>query len=128
VIHVVTAENRALYEREMREFHRLRHDIYIGERKWQGLRSTDGLEYDDFDTDQATYFVAIEHDRVVGGYPRWSPTGARIAYIFQEPSTSLNPVFTIRNQIAETIKLFRSSCGFRRHDDSCSSPFRDSIG
>src|SRR5438067_11482113 len=26
--------------------------------------------------------------------------GGDIAYIFQEPSTSLNPVFTIRNQIA----------------------------
>ncbi len=33
--------------------------------------------------------------------------GARIAYIFQEPSTSLNPVFTIRSQIAEAIRLHR---------------------
>lgn len=33
--------------------------------------------------------------------------GAQIAYIFQEPSTSLNPVFTIRNQIAEAIRLHR---------------------
>ena len=33
--------------------------------------------------------------------------GSRIAYIFQEPSTSLNPVFTIRNQIAEAIRLHR---------------------
>ena len=33
--------------------------------------------------------------------------GKRIAYIFQEPSTSLNPVFTIRNQIAEAIQLHR---------------------
>ncbi len=33
--------------------------------------------------------------------------GNEIAYIFQEPSTSLNPVFTIRNQIAEAIKLHR---------------------
>jgi ABC-type dipeptide/oligopeptide/nickel transport system ATPase component len=33
--------------------------------------------------------------------------GASIAYIFQEPSTSLNPVFTIRNQIAEAIRLHR---------------------
>src|SRR3954467_2544473 len=33
--------------------------------------------------------------------------GARIAYIFQEPSTSLNPVFTIRSQIAEAIELHR---------------------
>lgn len=37
--------------------------------------------------------------------------GSRIAYIFQEPSTSLNPVFTIRNQIAEAIKLHRPEVG-----------------
>jgi ABC-type dipeptide/oligopeptide/nickel transport system ATPase component len=36
-----------------------------------------------------------------------SVRGKRIAYIFQEPSTSLNPVFTIRNQIAEAIRLHR---------------------
>lgn len=33
--------------------------------------------------------------------------GGRIAYIFQEPSTSLNPVFNIRNQIGEAIQLHR---------------------
>ena len=33
--------------------------------------------------------------------------GKRIAYVFQEPSTSLNPVFTIRSQIAEALKLHR---------------------
>jgi len=33
--------------------------------------------------------------------------GNRIAYVFQEPSTSLNPVFTIRSQIAEAIRLHR---------------------
>lgn len=33
--------------------------------------------------------------------------GKEIAYIFQEPSTSLNPVFTIGFQIAEAIQLHR---------------------
>jgi ABC-type dipeptide/oligopeptide/nickel transport system ATPase component len=33
--------------------------------------------------------------------------GSKIAYVFQEPSTSLNPVFTIRSQIAEAIRLHR---------------------
>ena len=33
--------------------------------------------------------------------------GARIAYIFQEPSASLNPVFSIRNQLAEVLRLHR---------------------
>lgn len=34
--------------------------------------------------------------------------GGKIAYVFQEPSTSLNPVFTIRSQIAEAIELHRT--------------------
>ena len=33
--------------------------------------------------------------------------GSGIAYIFQEPSASLNPVFTIGYQIAEAVKLHR---------------------
>ncbi len=33
--------------------------------------------------------------------------GNQIAYVFQEPSTSLNPVFTIRSQMAEVLKLHR---------------------
>ena len=33
--------------------------------------------------------------------------GGKIAYIFQEPSTSLNPVYSIRSQIAEMICLHR---------------------
>jgi len=37
--------------------------------------------------------------------------GGKIAYIFQEPSTSLNPVYTIRSQIAEMIQLHRPDVG-----------------
>jgi ABC-type dipeptide/oligopeptide/nickel transport system ATPase component len=33
--------------------------------------------------------------------------GKQIAYVFQEPSTSLNPVFTVGAQIAEAIRLHR---------------------
>lgn len=33
--------------------------------------------------------------------------GAEIAYIFQEPSSSLNPVFTVGYQIAEAVRLHR---------------------
>lgn len=33
--------------------------------------------------------------------------GKQIAYIFQEPSTSLNPVFTIGYQVAEAVRLHR---------------------
>lgn len=37
--------------------------------------------------------------------------GGKIAYIFQEPSTSLNPVYSIRSQIAEMIRLHRPEVG-----------------
>jgi ABC-type dipeptide/oligopeptide/nickel transport system ATPase component len=33
--------------------------------------------------------------------------GKEIAYVFQEPSTSLNPVLTVRTQIAEALRLHR---------------------
>ncbi|MEI8386824.1 MAG: ABC transporter ATP-binding protein, partial [Verrucomicrobiota bacterium] len=33
--------------------------------------------------------------------------GGGIAYVFQEPATSLNPVYSIRSQIAEGIRLHR---------------------
>jgi ABC-type dipeptide/oligopeptide/nickel transport system ATPase component len=33
--------------------------------------------------------------------------GKKIAYVFQEPSTSLNPVKSIRSQLAETLQLHR---------------------
>lgn len=36
-----------------------------------------------------------------------SVRGGGIAYVFQEPATSLNPVFNIRSQIAEGIRLHR---------------------
>ena len=34
--------------------------------------------------------------------------GNRVSMIFQDPMTSLNPVFSVRNQIAEVLKLHRS--------------------
>lgn len=37
--------------------------------------------------------------------------GGKISYIFQEPSTSLNPLFTIGNQILEAIELHQKKRG-----------------
>ena len=34
--------------------------------------------------------------------------GDRIAMVFQEPTTSLNPVFSIKSQISETLKIHRN--------------------
>ena len=41
--------------------------------------------------------------------------GGRIAYVFQDPSTSLNPVFTVRQQMAEVLALHRPDVPRDRH-------------
>lgn len=69
-VHVVDARNRSGYTRELDEHHRLRHDIYIGERKWRALRSINGREYDPFDLPDAVYLLAITCDGEVAGGSR----------------------------------------------------------
>ena len=54
--------------------------------------------------------------------------GSDVAMIFQEPMTSLNPAFTIGNQIAESVRAHRkvskkASVGTRRRDARTSSAF-----
>ena len=45
--------------------------------------------------------------------------GAEIAYIFQEPATSLNPVFRVGWQIAEALNLHRRILPFGRKSSVC---------
>ena len=40
--------------------------------------------------------------------------GGQIAYVFQDPATSLNPVFTVRQQMAEALALHRPEVGRSR--------------
>lgn len=67
MIHVITAANRHLYERELLEHYRIRHDIYVDERGWKLLEKPDKLERDQFDTDDAIYLLYIEQGRVIAG-------------------------------------------------------------
>lgn len=68
-IHVVTAENRGLYEKELEASFRLRHHVYVTERGWQEFRSPDQRETDRYDNADAIYLLAIEDgsQRLVGG-------------------------------------------------------------
>ena len=61
-VHIVTAENRELYRQQLESSFRLRHDVYVNERKWSDFYSPDGREVDEYDTDDAIYFLAIEED------------------------------------------------------------------
>ncbi len=46
-----------------------------------------------------------------------SVRGKEIAYVFQDPMTSLNPVLSIRSQIAETLRLHRPDVGSDHADE-----------
>ena len=75
-IHVITRENRRLYEDHLESCFRLRHDIFVGERGWADLRRPDGRDVDAYDDDNAVYLLAIDGERVVGGqrlYPTLLP-------------------------------------------------------
>ncbi len=67
MIHIVTSENRHLYEDAIIQQHVLRHEVYIKERKWVGLQVRDDMEFDQFDDEDTIYILAIEKDKVVGG-------------------------------------------------------------
>jgi acyl-homoserine lactone synthase len=77
MIHVVSAANRHRYEDVLEQHFRLRHDIFVGERKWEALRKPDGREIDGFDDEDTIYLLALDGRRVVGGhrlYPTTKPS------------------------------------------------------
>ncbi len=77
MIHVISAVNRHLYEDVLEQHFRVRHEIFVEERKWEALRKPDGREIDSYDNDDAIYLLALEHRRVLGGsrlYPTTRPT------------------------------------------------------
>lgn len=67
MIHIITSRNRGFYKPELDQHFRLRHDIYVVERKWRDLAKPDRLERDQFDNDDAIYLLAIDGRTVVGG-------------------------------------------------------------
>jgi acyl-homoserine lactone synthase len=77
MIHAISAANRHLYEDVIEQHFCLRHEIFVGERKWETLRKPDGREIDSYDNEDTVYLLALEDRRVVGGhrlYPTTKPS------------------------------------------------------
>ncbi|MCK1425542.1 GNAT family N-acetyltransferase [Bradyrhizobium sp. 180] len=77
MIHVISAANRHLNEDVLEQYFRVRHEIFVEERKWESLRKPDGREIDSYDNDDAVYLLALENRRVLGSfrlYPTARPT------------------------------------------------------
>lgn len=60
-MHLVTAENRELYPRELREMHAHRKRVFVDELAWP-LDCDGDLEFDAFDTVSAIYLLSLAPD------------------------------------------------------------------
>lgn len=67
MLHVVTLENRHLYQKRLDEMFRLRYDVFIEERKWN-LPCEAPYERDQFDNDDAIYFLYFDNDEVAATF------------------------------------------------------------
>jgi acyl-homoserine lactone synthase len=94
MLHVVTSENSGLYANELEQSYRLRHKVFVNERKWTDLARPDEREIDQFDDASAIYLLALEGDKdrkVVGGCRLVPTTGP---YLLPDvfPALSQQPV------------------------------------
>jgi acyl-homoserine lactone synthase len=73
-IHVIDRDNAFLYEDLLDQNWRWRANIFVDELKWPALRIVEGKERDQFDTSSATYLLAVENGRLLGGIRRLRST------------------------------------------------------
>jgi N-acyl-L-homoserine lactone synthetase len=87
MIHVVTAENRRLYGRELASMHAQRAAVFIDQLGWPLERDAGGGEVDPGDDDQAVYFLVLEAEGQVAASCRirpvagWSLLGGPAAHL-----------------------------------------------
>jgi acyl-homoserine lactone synthase len=68
MLEVVTASNRNLYTEPLLQMYRLRHRIFVEQMGWEAIRRPDGIERDQFDTDDAIYLLEMDGRQVIGGH------------------------------------------------------------
>src|SRR3984885_9500448 len=74
-VHVIRRDNRHLYSEILEDYFRLRHQIYVVERKWTVLDRPDKREIDQFDTDETVYLLGLEGRSIVAGMRLVPTTG-----------------------------------------------------
>src|SRR3569833_3606111 len=84
MIHAISAVNRHLYEDVIEQHFRLRHDVFVEERRWETLRRPDCREIDSYDDEDTVYLLALEGRRVIGGhrlYPTATPSMLCVVFL-----------------------------------------------
>jgi acyl-homoserine lactone synthase len=74
MLHIVNTLNASAYRSEMEAALRLRHRVFVEEKRWTELDRGDGLELDQFDTADAVHMLDIDASGAVLGYQRMLPT------------------------------------------------------
>lgn len=123
MIHVVTAENRIRYLRQLDEMFRLRRVHFVEERGWSGLRVRNGAEIDDWDDERTIYFMALDDLGQIGVCMRARPTDDKciLANLFPElvhPESGpvAGPDIWEISRIFATPR-YRRRAGLRRRDE-----------
>jgi len=111
-VHVIRRDNRHLYSDVLDDYFRLRHQIYVVERKWSVLDRPDKREIDQFDTDETVYLLGLEGRSIIAGM-RLVPTTAPtlLSELFPKLSLDgpvrrpdvyeLSRIFVVRNRRGE---------------------------
>jgi hypothetical protein len=63
MIHVISSTNRHLYEDAIETHFHIRHDTFVGERRWKGLARADGKEIDCYDHVDTVYKLSWQRSR-----------------------------------------------------------------
>ncbi len=111
-VHVIRHDNKHLYQDILEDYFRLRHQIYVVERKWAALDRPDKREIDQFDTDATVYLLGLEGGSIIAGMrlvPTTSPTllselFPRLALdgpIRRPDVYELSRIFVVRNRRGE---------------------------
>jgi acyl-homoserine lactone synthase len=74
-VHVVGPTNKHQYERELIDYHRARHKVFVDRRRWAELRRENGLEIDEFDNEDAIHLLCLSEGTVAGGVRLHSTIG-----------------------------------------------------
>lgn len=77
-IHVVTNANRARYADLVELHHKVRHDVFVGERGWKAIERPDGRDVDAYDNEHAIYLLAVDGSKLVGGQRLYPTTRAHM--------------------------------------------------
>lgn len=77
MLHVVAKDNRALYQREIEEFYRLRKAVFIDELGWNIPVRDGGLEIDQYDDERSIYGFSFDVNRQLTMACRYRPADDR---------------------------------------------------